>query len=404
VPRRGGATNNRAMGTRFVVAALAAGLGLLCGCGERPRSSAPDEKQPEQIRGEAARQTPNQQAGSAGGERGAERSRPEAEVSRERLMGFLRSLPEDRAVRGTIEAQRGLIATEQLILAKLREMGYEPELQPLVWNLAYQKAAEAKGEPVGPIYGGPRHPESTPELEANTWHNIIVEIPGKSRPREVLIVGAHFDAVAGSPGADDNGSGTAALLELARVLRGREMERTVRLVFFNLEEIGIRGAKEYARSLMEKWDEEHPEHEKLMGMMSLEMLGYFSDEPGSQRSPIPKIEGVFDPPTTGDFIGMATVQAFSEFARALEKGMQRAAPELKILVVDFPPVAPPDFLRSDHAPFLLLGQPAVMITDTSEYRNPHYHRASDTVETLDAERFTLVVKAVAGAVYDLARE
>jgi aminopeptidase YwaD len=334
--------------------------------------------------------------------RGPAVHRPEEEVRQESVMEFLRALPEERAVRGSIAAQEGLIQTERLIVAKLREMGYEPQLQELTWNLAYQKAAEARGEHVGPIYGGPQHPESTPELEGNTWHNIIVEIPGRSRGREVLIVGAHFDAVAGSPGADDNGTGTAALLEIARVLKGRELERTVRLVFFNLEEIGIRGAKEYAKSLMEKWDEEHPEHEKLVGMISLEMLGYFSDEPGSQRSPIPRIEGVFDPPTTGDFIGMATVRAFSDFARALERGMRKAAPDLKIVVVDFPPVAPPDFLRSDHAPFMMLGQPAVMITDTSEYRNPHYHRASDRVETLDPERFTLVVKAVAGAVLDLA--
>jgi aminopeptidase YwaD len=374
------------MAKRTTIASLAVLSLMIAGC----REELPNAVEQPAVSEQEARRGP------------AVHHRPEEEVRQESVMEFLRALPEERAVRGSIAAQEGLIQTERLIVAKLREMGYEPQLQELTWNLAYQKAAEARGEHVGPIYGGPQHPESTPELEGNTWHNIIVEIPGRSRGREVLIVGAHFDAVAGSPGADDNGTGTAALLEIARVLKGRELERTVRLVFFNLEEIGIRGAKEYAKSLMEKWDEEHPEHEKLVGMISLEMLGYFSDEPGSQRSPIPRIEGVFDPPTTGDFIGMATVRAFSDFARALERGMRKAAPDLKIVVVDFPPVAPPDFLRSDHAPFMMLGQPAVMITDTSEYRNPHYHRASDRVETLDPERFTLVVKAVAGAVLDLA--
>jgi aminopeptidase YwaD len=326
--------------------------------------------------------------------------RPPAErVSKESVVGFLRMLPQARAVRGTIEAQQGLIETEKLLVQQLREMGYEPRLQDLVWNLKYQQDQEAARKAIGPIYGGPKDPETTPELAANTWHNIIVEIPGRTKPDEVVIIGAHFDAVAGSPGADDNGSGTAALLELARVFKDRPTERTVRLIFFNLEEIGIRGAAEYAKSIMGDLNDGK---QKLIGMVSLEMLGYFTDEPNSQKSPIPKIEGVFDPPTVGDFIGIATIQAFSEFARAFEKGMNKAAPKLKVVVADFAPVSPPDFQRSDHAPFMNLGYTAMMLTDTSNYRNPNYHKPSDTIDTLDLDRYTLVVKAVAGAVYDIA--
>jgi hypothetical protein len=330
----------------------------------------------------------------------APRPAPAEMVSRESVMAFLGGLPTARAVRGTIEAQRGLIETERYLRAELVKMGYEPRLQELAWNLRYQEDQEKKaGVPRGPVYGGPRRPETTPELAANTWHNIIVEIPGVSRPDEVLIIGAHFDAVAGSPGADDNGSGTAALLEIARVLAGRRMERTVRLIFFNLEEIGIRGSAEYVRSILPELSEKKW---SLVGMVSLEMLGYFTDEPGSQRSPIPRIEGVFDPPTVGDFIGIATVKAFSPFAREFMAGMQRAAPDLKVVIADFPPVSPPDFMRSDHAPFMLQNLPALMLTDTSNYRNPNYHRPTDTIDTLDPDRYVLVVRAVAGATYDMA--
>jgi aminopeptidase YwaD len=370
---------------KLVAGALVASLALsLGGCGAPPEPG------------------PGFDTEAIDAQRRADDQRPPAErVSTESLLGTLGMLPKDRAVRGSIESQKGLIETERVLVRELKKIGYEPMLQNLVWNLKYQQDAQASGKPANVAYstGGPLNPETTPELAANVWHNIIVEIPGTVHPEEVLIVGAHFDAVAGSPGADDNGSGTAALLEIAKALKDRPMERTVRLVFFNLEEIGVRGAQEYAKSIR---DELNDGTRKLIGMMSLEMLGYFTSEPGSQRSPIPKIEGVFDPPTVGDFIGMATIKPFSEFARALEKGMNAAAPELKVVVVDFPPVAPPDFLRSDHAPFLLMGHPAVMITDTSNYRNPNYHKPTDTIETLDAERYTLVVRALAGAVYEVA--
>jgi hypothetical protein len=352
----------------------------------RPVQPAPPEPAPAQPPGPEA-----PRPGSTAG--------PAADVSTDSVVGFLRAIPTGRAVRGSIDEQKGLVRTEQYITAQLREMGYRPRLQRLEWNLQYQFDAEARNEPIAPIYGGPRRPETTPELASNTWHNIIVEIPGTSRPAEVIIIGAHFDAVAGSPGADDNASGTAALLEMARVLRGHPAERTIRLIFFNLEEIGLRGAQEYARSLMPAINDER---EELIGMISLEMLGYFSDEPGSQKSPIPPIEGVFDPPTVGDFIGIATIQAFSDFARAIERGMNETVPELKVVVADFAPVPPPDFLRSDHGPFMLLGWPALMLTDTSNFRNPHYHRPTDTIDTLDIPRYIQVVRAITGAVYALA--
>ena len=316
---------------------------------------------------------------------------PESMVRQDRLMRSLAALPVKRAARGDVEDQKGLIATEDLIIRELRSMGYTPEVQALSWNLKSQAEAEQR---VGAMdRRGAK--ETTPELAAHVWHNIIVEIKGQELPGEVLILSAHFDAVPGAPGADDDGTGTAGLLEVARVLHGRQLKRTVRLIFFNLEEIGLKGSAEYVRSYRAAGAAGLREH--LIGMVSLEMLGFFSDAPSSQRSPIPKIEGVFDPPTVGDFIGLGTIKAYAPFCERFDAEMRKAAPGLKTAVVDFPPISPPDFMRSDHAPFMLAGFPGVMLTDTSNFRNPNYHKPTDVIGTIDAERFALVVKGVAGA-------
>jgi hypothetical protein len=322
---------------------------------------------------------------------------PAQRVDPARLMANLEALPKQRAALGDIEHQRGLATTEKLLVAQLQAMGHEPVLHAISWNLHQQEAQEVEpahlGQPRRPL------PETTRELATRTWHNIIVDLPGTDSPEQLLIIGAHFDAVPGSPGADDNGSGTAALLELAHVLKDVPMKRTVRLIFFNLEEIGLRGSADYVRDHHERFQSGK---EQVIGMVSLEMLGYFSDEEGSQRSPVPAIPDVFDPPTVGNFIAIATIQQYQAFSQLLGREMSRVAPTLKVLNADFFPVAPPDLLRSDHAPFMKAGVPAVMLTDTAEYRNPHYHKASDTVDTLDHERYTLVVRAVAGAVHAIA--
>lgn len=342
------------------------------------------------------------------------------EVSTPRLMGALRELPPARSAAGDAEGEFGLMRTESLIEQRLRQLGYEPERFALWWNARreqrraeHQRQAERAARGEGPPPEGDPPPlsgEPGEEADALVWHNLIVEIPGRTKPNEVILVGAHFDAVAGSPGADDNGTGVAALLELAAVLRGRPMERTVRLAFFNLEEVGLKGSIEYASTLRERLadpDENPipPGKERLVGMLSLEMLGYFTDEPGSQRSPVPPIKGVFEPPTEGDFIALVTTRPGSAWARRLDAAVRRASPDVKTLVADFfppGPLTPLDVLRSDHAPFMALGVPAVMVTDTANFRNPNYHRATDTPETIDADRFAAVVRGLAGAIHELA--
>jgi Zn-dependent M28 family amino/carboxypeptidase len=307
---------------------------------------------------------------------------PAEAVEESRLMEFVRALPEKRSLAGDPEHAEGVRETERLIVETLREIGYEPTLHEFAWAPRRQRNS---GEPIP------------------TWNNIIVEIPGVEIPGEMIIVGAHFDAVPAGPGADDNGSGTAGLMEIARVLHGRPMKRTVRLIFFNGEEVGLVGSLRYVAEHLPVGRRNNP---RLIGMISLEMLGYFTDEPDSQRSPLPTVEGAFEPPTVGDFIAIATTRAHADFARRLEEEMRRAGPGLRTflaadIIPDFP-LVPRDILRSDHAPFLMAGLPGVMITDTANFRNPHYHRATDTADTLDPGRFAAVVRGVAGAVYAIA--
>jgi aminopeptidase YwaD len=322
----------------------------------------------------------------------AARPAPQDEVSAERLIDGIKLLPTKRAPLGDQEHVDGLLKTEKLIQDRLTALGYEVTPHEFPVNMPFRDVSkDADGKVVA---GEARFP--------TLWRNFIAELPGTDLKNEVLILGAHFDAVWNSPGADDNGSGTSGLMELARVLKDRPMRRTVRFVFFNVEEQGLIGSRAY-------WAHIEPRvtagEEKIVGMVSLEMLGYFTDAPNSQRSPkVPVDKSVFDPPTVGDFIAIATTLPHQKFSRRLGEAMQAAAPGLKVLQFDFSPIPLPDIMRSDHAPFIMGNQPAVMLTDTANFRNPNYHKPTDTIETIEAARFALVVKGLAGAAYAIANE
>lgn len=320
-------------------------------------------------------------------------------IEQDRLMATLRSLPTKRAAKGDAAHRQGLRDTEELLIARLREMGCEP----IVHELASDDGKSAKNGRSATPGTADEHP----------WRNVIVDFPGTDLKDEVLLLGAHFDAVPGAPGADDNGSGTSALVEIARAYQalraqGWTTRKTIRLAFFNLEEIGMVGSTRYFRdfSMANKPAEasETPSagRQRIVSMVSLEMLGYYSDAPGSQRSPFPKIEGKFDPPTVGDSIVIVSLAKHTNFARGLERAMVASEPGAKVFVADFSPIPLPDLMRSDHAAFALAGVPAAMLTDTANFRNPNYHKASDTIDTIDARRFTLTTKAIAGAWWSLA--
>lgn len=296
-------------------------------------------------------------------------------VESARAMEMLAQLPTQRAGHRTPEDTAGLQRAEEWVLERLRTLGCEPQTQD--------------------VPRPDRIANLTPE-EAPTPRNIWVDLPGDGElAREWLVVMAHIDARLGSPGADDNGTGVVALLEMARLIKDRARQRSVRLLFTTLEEAGLLGARKHVADTIEPKVEAG--EMTVFGAISLEMLGYYSDEPGSQRSPLPPMEG-FEQPDRGDFLAILGVKRHQEFSQGLAAAMLEAEPEAKVLPIDMFVVPPPDLMRSDHAEFLIRGWPGVMLTDTANFRNPHYHQATDTVDTIDEERFARAISQVIGAV------
>jgi len=215
------------------------------------------------------------------------------------------------------------------------------------------------------------------EVKGRTYRNIIAERRGTEEPDRILIIGAHYDTVEGTPGADDNASGVAVLLELARLHAETRFRKTVRFVAFTLEEPPFfrsrqMGSRVYARSLKERG-------EQIEGMLCLEMVGYYSQAEGSQSFPFFWLRWRY--PTTGNFITVVSNSA-SEPLQARVRDALKAHAALPVETFTGPWWIPGVDL-SDHGSFWKEGYPAVMLTDTAFYRNPHYHRGTDRPETLD---------------------
>lgn len=219
--------------------------------------------------------------------------------------------------------------------------------------------------------------------------NLVVEKPGTDPTAGSLVIGAHYDTVGGTQGADDNGSGVATVMEVARQLYKVPLKTTLRFVFFDQEEQGLLGSRAYARS--------DARMQGVKGAIVVEMVGFRCRKPGCQRHPqnmpIPA-------PTTGDFIAI-----IGDTAAQLTAFRQAERPELPVFALLVPDKGRPmpDTRRSDHAPFWDRGVPAVMITDTAELRNPHYHLPGDTPDSLDPAFLQASAQLVIDAVVRLAR-
>ena len=273
----------------------------------------------------------------------------------QRLESHVKALCSNPAGRNFVEKQ-GLTAAKQYITEQFQSSGYQVSFQD------YQISGE-------------------------TFSNIEVQLTGTTAPQEIIIVGAHYDAVIGSQGANDNGSGVAALLELANMLRDRQFSRTLRFVAFTNEEppnfmTADMGSNHYAkRSAVEK--------ENIVAMISLETIGYYSDESGSQHYPPPL--GFFYP-DKGNFIAFVgnlrsrslvtrSLQLFREYATFPSEGI--AAPSII-----------PGISWSDQWSFWKQGYQAIMITDTAPFRYPDYHSPRDTPDKVDYEKMVYVVKGM----------
>jgi Zn-dependent M28 family amino/carboxypeptidase len=227
-----------------------------------------------------------------------------------------------------------------------------------------------------------------------SYRNVIARFGPESGER--IIVGAHYDTAGPLPGADDNASGVAGLLELASLLGQRPPPMRVDLVGFTLEEPPYfrsehQGSRVHAQALREAGV-------AVRAMLSLEMMGCFTDAPGSQRYPVAQLRWRY--PTTGNFIAVVGALGDGGLARQVTAAMRGAGP----LPVEFlnAPASVPGVDLSDHASYWAEGYRAVMITDTAFFRNPHYHEATDTWDRLDYERMAQVVQGVHCAVRALA--
>jgi Zn-dependent M28 family amino/carboxypeptidase len=227
-----------------------------------------------------------------------------------------------------------------------------------------------------------------------TYHNVIgTALPdhGPSQSAPPLIVAAHFDTVQGSPGADDNASALAVLLHIIRQVRAMTLTRPIRFIAFNLEEENLLGSSAYTALLRKR-------REAIQGAIVLECVGYASHQPDSQTIP----PGVpIAVPTIGNFLAVIGNERSHTLTGSVTQAMK---PHLPIVPLAVPGNGEklPDTRRSDHTSFWEQGFSAIMLTDTANFRNPHYHRSTDTLDTLNLGFIASVAEGLMTTVTELA--
>lgn len=282
-------------------------------------------------------------------------------IIRENLLSIVKLLSHEigeRSYNKTFALERA----EKFIFSKFKEYGYEPEFQSYT-------------------------------LDGIFYHkNIIAKIEGKKSTRDIYVIGAHYDTVISTPGADDNASGVAVLLETARLVRNFKVDYSIHFVAFTLEEPPFfmtenMGSYRYAKKLKE-------EGFNVLGMISLEMVGYFSDKNKSQSYPLPFMNLFY--PIKGNYIAIVSNRFSKDFLKEVEEGFKKGS-KLPIETL-----AAPAFVVginfSDHWSFNQFGYKSVMITDTAFYRNKNYHKKTDTYETLDYWKMVEVVKGLVSVI------
>ncbi|MEO6861545.1 MAG: M28 family peptidase [Microcoleus sp.] len=238
----------------------------------------------------------------------------------------------------------------------------------------------------------------SPELQRfDRGINIFAERKGTDSKAGAILVAAHYDTVPKSPGADDNATGVAVVLEVARLLGSRATTRTLQVAFFDREEIGLLGSLAFTGSAARL--------KNLQGAIVLDMVGYACRTPGCQRypegltaQPFLEASGVTSP-DKGEFIAVVGDAEHPLLLKTFAESGNADLPPVVALPVPLKGLLTPDVLRSDHAPFWYKGIGAVLVTDTANLRSPHYHQSTDTLATIDRPFFTgsaqIVVNAVA---------
>jgi aminopeptidase YwaD len=226
------------------------------------------------------------------------------------------------------------------------------------------------------------------KFNGKTCQNLILNLNSASNcDLPPILIGAHYDAVPGTPGADDNATGVAVLLEMAEVFANDPLKYPVRLVTFDLEEYGLLGSTAYAKYLKDQ-------QQKLRLMLSLEMLGYCNHAPGSQTYP-----NLIKPfyRDTANFIALVGNLSAILDMNCLSRQMKKNGTAIEVL----PDPSAGKLVSitgfSDHYPFWRQKYRAIMVTDTAMLRNPHYHKASDTIESLDLDFLTNTCQSLIAA-------
>ena len=285
-----------------------------------------------------------------------------------------------------IELSRELRRTVELLAGSLGERNY-------IYSSALLAAAELIEHSFRET--GLRVQRQAYDINGSTYYNIEAEKPGSGNPDKIITIGAHYDSVAGSPGANDNGSGIAALLALARLFAVRSPSLTIRFVAFANEEPPFF----YSKNMGSYVYAERCRHrgEEIVAMLSLETIGYYTDRPGSQRYPFPL--GFFYP-SQGNFIGFVSNLSSRELLNRSISAFRRHT--------RFPseggalPWFVPGIFWSDHWPFWKMGYQAIMVTDTALFRYPYYHSPEDTPDKLDYESMARVITGLEHVITELA--
>ena len=282
------------------------------------------------------------------------------------IQNRIASLPAGRTP-GTSEH----LEAQQVIVDFLRADGMEPQVMPFTW----------------------------PDLEGASFANIEVRQEGTHAMSPIILVTAHYDSVRHSPGADDNGSGVMIAMDVAKRLSTRKLHAEVRFVWLDGEEIGILGAQDYLLGLSDE------EKSRILGVINLECVGYVARGPQSQSAPAGS-RLLFDPGDIGDFLLVISNVESAFLAEVVERGMNSSGPSgYRTEVFDTIPGKGwilPDVRRSDHARFWDAEIPAIMLTDTANFRNAHYHRSTDLAITLDPRFLEYVAQGVEAALLELA--
>ena len=234
-------------------------------------------------------------------------------------------------------------------------------------------------------------------VQEKTFENIYVVRKGAVLPEKILVVGAHYDTVPGTPGADDNASGVAGLLELARLFADEQPGKTLHFVAFALEEPPFFRTKQmgsyvYAKKL-------NAERSDVEGMICLESIGFFRDAPESQLFPLPFLRFFY--PTTGNYITFVSDFHSKGFLNRAKNAFRQGSSLPVESLSSFALIPGIDF--SDHRSFWKFGYEAIMVTDTAFYRNPNYHGIGDIPSTLDYERLADVVVGLKASIRELAK-